>query len=194
MERHRCGVTTSGKIYCWGNNTYGQLGDGTTLARLAPVAVASSLTFKAVAAGLDFTCGLASDGAAYCWGSGDSLGLGTPGAQNQLSPVAVSGGMTFVSLKAGVGACGLDTNGAAHCWGSAGTEANVRNTPVSAPTPLRGGLVFTAISVGYHHSCGIASNGLAATYCWAHFGWGNNGDLGTGDSEDYWGPVPIAPP
>ena len=162
------------------------------------MAVASSLTFKAVAAGNELTCGLASDGAAYCWGShvGGSLGLGTIGSDPQLSPVAVSGGMTFVSLKAGnMGACGLDANGAAHCWGHPGTEANVLNTPVSAPTPVRGGLTFTAISVGAHHSCGIASNGLAATYCWAHMGWGNNnGDLGTGDTESYWGPVPIASP
>jgi alpha-tubulin suppressor-like RCC1 family protein len=194
---HACGVTTSGKIYCWGNNGAGMLGDGTTIERREPAAVASSVTFKAVSVGISVSCGLASDGAAYCWGvnSSGNLGLGTPGGANQLSPVAVSGGKTFVSLKMEDGACGLDANGVAHCWGRAGTEANVINTTVSTPTPLRGGLVFTAISVGSHQSCGIASNGLAATYCWAHVGSSNSyGYLGTGDNEDYWGPVPIAAP
>jgi alpha-tubulin suppressor-like RCC1 family protein len=193
---HACGVTTSGKIYCWGNNGAGMLGDGTTIDRLVPAAVASSVTFKAVSVGIGVSCGLASDGAAYSWGYnfGGTLGLGTLGGANQLSPVAVSGGKTFVSLKMNDGACGLDANGVAHCWGGAGTEANA-NTTVSTPTPLRGGLVFTAISVGGRQSCGLASNGLAATYCWNHSSVGYMaGDLGTGDNEDYWGPVPIAAP
>lgn len=188
-----CGVTVGGQIECWGANDNGALGDGTSEFRRTPVTVVSNQTFRAVAAGENFTCGLATDGTAYCWGTNfaGKLGLGTYDADEHLSPAAVSGSAKFVSLHAGSGACGIDADGVAHCWSNAGTEPG--QDVVTTPTPLLGGLVFTAVSVGRDHSCGIASNGLGATYCWAHTG-NTLGYLGTGDDEDYAGPVPVAAP
>src|SRR5438046_5485361 len=78
-ESHTCGVTAVGAAYCWGNNSNGRLGDGTTTDRLTPVLVAGGVSFAAVSAGVNFTCGVTAPGAAYCWGRNvtGELGDGT---------------------------------------------------------------------------------------------------------------------
>src|SRR6266850_935277 len=55
---HTCALTPSGAAYCWGVNTAGKLGDGTTTDRYAPTAVGGGLTFTSIAAGHSTTCGL----------------------------------------------------------------------------------------------------------------------------------------
>ena len=87
---HACGVSTAGATYCWGDNSSGQLGDGTTTDRTAPTAVAGSLTFTGIGAGFSHTCGLTASGATYCWGSNASGQLGNGTLTSQLSPTAVS--------------------------------------------------------------------------------------------------------
>ena len=86
---HTCGVTSGGAAYCWGLNSSGQLGDGTTTDRLSPVAVAGGLSFAAVSAGDLHTCALTAGGAAYCWGYNGDGELGDGTTTNRLSPVLV---------------------------------------------------------------------------------------------------------
>src|SRR5207249_9739491 len=73
---HTCGLTAAGAAYCWGDNTFGQLGDGTTTHRLTPALVAGGVSFAAVSAGSFHTGGLTAAGAVYCWGI-SSEGQGT---------------------------------------------------------------------------------------------------------------------
>ena len=61
-----CGVTPSGAAYCWGGNSDGELGDGTTNSELVPTPVAGGLTFAGVSPGVYHTCGVTLSGAAYC--------------------------------------------------------------------------------------------------------------------------------
>src|SRR6266550_1780315 len=89
--RHACAVTPGGAAYCWGDNTWGELGDGTTTLHTRPVAVAGGLTFADVSAGSDYTCGLTTPGAAYCWGMNDRAQLGDGSMMTQASPVPVAG-------------------------------------------------------------------------------------------------------
>src|SRR5205809_179514 len=77
---HTCGVAGSGAAYCWGPNTYGGLGDGTSgESRTTPVAVSGGLTFAAVSGGVLYSCGVTTGGAAYCGGDNSCgvLGDGT---------------------------------------------------------------------------------------------------------------------
>src|SRR5439155_1001209 len=94
---HTCGVTTPGAAYCWGDNSSGQLGDGTTATRLSPVLVQGGLHFAAVTGGLDLlavsaggphSCGLTTAHVAYCWGDNSFGELGDGTMTNSPTPVA----------------------------------------------------------------------------------------------------------
>jgi len=90
---HSCGETTTNRAYCWGGNrnNYGQLGDGTTIGRLTPVAVKGGLYFSQVSAGGYHTCGMTSAGVGYCWGYNSAGQLGDGTTTNRLRPRAVVG-------------------------------------------------------------------------------------------------------
>ena len=80
--------------------------------------------------------------------------------------------------------------GAAYCWenGWDGQLGNGSNIDISlVPTPVAGGLTFTAISAGADHTCGLSPAGAA--YCWGH---GGHGRLGTGDTAYHLVPEPVA--
>ena len=90
---HNCGETTSGPTYCWGDNGYGQLGDGMQIMRPTPVAAAGGLTFKQVSAGWYFTCGKTSADLGYCWGNNWSGQLGDGSQGHRFTPTPVAGAM-----------------------------------------------------------------------------------------------------
>ena len=121
---HTCGLGSgTGKVWCWGWNIMGQLGDGTSVsARSDPAELSGGRTFNSLAAGNSHSCGLSQNGTAYCWGFNGQgqLGDGTF-VTNQTAPVAVAGDRTFVSIVAGnFHSCGLASSGTAYCWGHNG--------------------------------------------------------------------------
>ncbi len=197
---HTCGVTTAGAAYCWGNNSSGQIGDGTTTDRASPVAVLGGLSFVVVSAGgpggYSHTCGVTAGGAAYCWGNNSSGELGDGTTNDRTSPVAVVGGLSFAGVTVGgeleraTGhTCGVTTGGAAYCWGSNNYgKLGAGTTPSSAsPVAVLGGLRFSGVSAGSEHNCGVTVNNVA--YCWG----GNwQGQLGTGNVSDSSVPVKVA--
>ena len=92
---HACAVATTGSVYCWGSNSNGQLGDGTTIDSPTPVLVSApaGVSFSSVSAGGFHTCAIANAPAlntAYCWGANSSGQLGNGTTVDQLTPVAVS--------------------------------------------------------------------------------------------------------
>ncbi len=92
---HTCGLPTGpghvrGDVYCWGSNSNGQLGDGTTTQRTRPVLVAGGLSFLGVSAGGNHSCGVTAAGL-YCWGSNSAGQLGTGSTTDSSVPVKVAG-------------------------------------------------------------------------------------------------------
>ena len=85
-----CGVTTDSLAFCWGANSEGQLGDGTTTDRLTPVQVAGGHHFRQINEGSHHSCAVTTGDQAFCWGQ-NSLGeLGDGTTTNRLTPVAVA--------------------------------------------------------------------------------------------------------
>lgn len=133
---HSCGIATDGFAWCWGNNEFGQLGDGTTTDRSAPTRV-GTMRFRQIATGSGFagmshvtaptpkvlagvahTCALSETGEAYCWGWNGNGQLGDGTMVDRHAPAAVMGGHTFDEIgAAGSYTCGMRGN-AIWCWGS----------------------------------------------------------------------------
>ena len=88
---HTVGITTSGAAYAWGDNFSGQLGDGTTIDRLAPVLVSGGYTWASISAGSGWhTVGLTTSGDAYAWGFNGNSQLGDGTTTDRTTPVLVS--------------------------------------------------------------------------------------------------------
>jgi alpha-tubulin suppressor-like RCC1 family protein len=90
-ERHTCGVRSGSRtVLCWGDNSFGQLGDGTTQSRPLPAPVVSSLRFAVVAAGAGHTCAVSLEGEAFCWGRNAEGQLGDGSRDNRVLPTPVT--------------------------------------------------------------------------------------------------------
>ncbi len=208
---HTCALE-NGQAYCWGDNGYDELGNGTSGGYSTvpePVdasGVLAGLTLTQISAGGFDTCALDSAGAAFCWGqssqpTGDEGELGDGSYASSDVPVAVDtsgalAGKTLTQISAGYGvACALDSAGAAYCWGDNQSGALGDGTTTDSDVPVAvdtsgvlAGKTLTQISAGQEEACALDSTGAA--YCW---GLSNNtGSLGDGNQTPTNSPVPVA--
>ena len=86
---HTCGVTTNGSSYCWGDNSAGQLGNGSKAASKTPVRVSGGLSFEAISAGTRHTCGVTTDGAVFCFGENTTEGVSPSAKAEETVPFRV---------------------------------------------------------------------------------------------------------
>jgi alpha-tubulin suppressor-like RCC1 family protein len=177
---HTCGVAEDGRTYCWGFGASGQLGNGSTEERDAPVAVIGGLSFRQVSAGNDFTCGVTTDDRGYCWGFNARGQLGDGTETKRFVPVAVAGNLRFRQVSAGDShTCAVTTDQRAYCWGLLTDDMPVAlgdGSTVGSATPVRvsGGLAFRQVSAGVGHSCGVTTSDEA--FCWGDNQYGQVGD------------------
>lgn len=193
---HTCGITVTGGLYCWGPNTYGQLGDNTKTTRTSPVPVSSLSGNNAVrAVGLGtqsgtHTCAITTDSAVACWGRNESGQLG--GSGEKLIPALVSGLSNVSALALGQShTCAIHAGGAVACWGSdsvgqLGDNASSGNK--NTPTPVAGiSSGAMGIDADYTHTCVTLATGGAK--CW---GQNSYGKLGDGTITNRFTPVQVA--
>jgi alpha-tubulin suppressor-like RCC1 family protein len=190
---HTCGIRTSRRLYCWGSDSRGQLGDGgTNTDRSVPTEVYGGQTdWASVSAGGGHTCARRTNGRLYCWGSdfngalGDGLLL-----IDRTTPSQVSGHTTnWASVDAGEAhTCARRTSGRLYCWGSNssgqlgdGTRTN-RSVPIQVIQRTGFATDWIGVSAGGFHTCARKTNGRL--YCWGFNGAGQLGD-GTTDTRGY---------
>src|SRR5262245_55940925 len=193
---HTCGIRTSGRLYCWGRDTYGQLGDDVTVAEKSrPVEVAGGATnWVAVSAGAEHTCGLRRTGRLYCWGAdgGGQLGNGLPNADQHTPVLTLGSGWTSVAAG-GSHTCGRRSSGRLFCWGYDGAGQlgdGGGGTIRSAPREVAGGATTwsNAISAGTEDTCALRTTGRL--FCW---GSDLRGQLGNGGTNtNSFGPTQVA--
>ena len=136
---HTCAVTTSGSAMCWGRNTDGQLGDGTTTQRKTPSPVSgASSGVSSISAGYNHSCLTTVGGAAKCWGNNSYGELGTGTNSNFLVPVNVSTISSGVSkiLAGNRSTCVSSSAGALKCWGHNGNGQLGDGTKVNRLLPV----------------------------------------------------------
>src|SRR5205823_9487709 len=187
---HACALLQNGTVRCWGQNDYGQLGDGAVITPQTrpptprpspnPVEVSGITTAVAIKAGIFHTCALLRDGTMQCWGWNDYFQLGEPAAVNASStPVTVSG-ITPAALAPGAEhTCVLLRDATVDCWGdnNYGQNGNRSERGIFAPptAAVTGITTATAVTSGAEHSCALLTGGTVQ--CW---GRGAGGRLGDG--------------
>ncbi len=175
---HSCALTTKGKVWCWGDNNYGQLGDNTTTDSLKPVAVYKLTGVKSISAGDYTTCALTTKGTVKCWGYGANGELGNNATLNSSQPVGVYKLKHVTALTNGsFHACALVSGGKPVCWGYNSVGELGNNTNTSSPKPvavygLSSGV--KQVSGGSYHTCAVTSKG--AVRCWGYNAYGQLGD------------------
>ncbi|HEY8923110.1 MAG TPA: RCC1 repeat-containing protein [Polyangia bacterium] len=175
--RHACAVTTSGLVYCWGENAQGELGDGSTVDRPQPTLVPGVLDATAVATGAAHTCALTAVGEIWCWGANQvgQLGDGTTDGRPWAAPVPTSS--DALTLAAGAyHTCATRVDGGVVCWGAnqAGQLGEGTTSNIGVPVPANGIQFGAEVAAGDTFSCARRTDGTIGC-------WGDNrlGQLGT---------------
>jgi len=210
-----CALMKNGKVKCWGDTFYGQLGDASTTSKSVPTQVSGlDTSVRTISVGSEHVCAELTTGSATCWGnnSGGQLGDRTTGERKY--PVEVASGrkidlawtgegctrppsaslvlppgdakLTAIALSA-FRTCAVTSTGAVLCWGPAGEPVTDDVPKIPFPTQVQGLDTGTrSISMGRAHACALTAAG--AVKC-----WGNNldGRLNDGTRKSRWIPSQV---
>lgn len=205
-DYHTLALASDGTVYAWGWNSDGQLGNGSSISSLVPIAVTTAGTPMAgktivqVAAGDSFSLALASDGTVYSWGENGAGKLGDGSGNDSDVPVAVTtagtpmAGKTITQIAAGEEtALALASDGTVYGWGdnfasqlgnASNSDAPVPVAVTTAGTPMAGKTI-KQVAVGDSYSLVLATDGTM-------YAWGDNSYGGLGDSSTNNTNVPVA--
>jgi alpha-tubulin suppressor-like RCC1 family protein len=171
---HSCRNEPDGAVVCWGDNRYGQLGNGTTLGSAAPVAVSGLRGAVALAAGDWHTCAVLRGGAVRCWGENRYGQLGNGTLKDSRVPVPVPIGPAREIAAGGTHSCAILVDGTVYCWGDTrDRQSSVKPKSRAKPSPpvmIPGMANATSVAGGSEHTCAVLSDGRL--FCWGdnHFG------------------------
>ncbi len=196
---HACAVLSDKSAWCWGDNSDGATGAGSTAADLGAVRVtkagnAALTNVVAISAGAAHTCALLGDNTVWCWGLNTSGQLGNGSTMTSL--VAVPTGLkNIATLGTSVAnhTCAISTTNILYCWGAntLGQLGDGTTTAKTKPVTLKSSYAaavgtITSVSSGNKQTC--LSNTMGQVWCW---GRNSNGQLGNGINTKSLAPVKV---
>lgn len=164
---HSCGLTTSSRLYCWGYNSDGQIGDGTWDSVARPTEPLPGQVVKSFDLGSYHGCAVTADDTTWCWGENYSQQV--TGDEEEAHPVPTErfDAATFVPVGFALGrdhSCAWNADGIAWCWGSNDEGQLGREGPDAGPAEVSGGLRFHKLAAQSDNVCGLAHD--EKVYCW----------------------------
>ncbi|WP_158501715.1 MopE-related protein [Vitiosangium sp. GDMCC 1.1324] len=178
---HSLVLRTDGSVWAWGQNSFGQLGNGTLTLSPVPLRVTGLPVIKAIAAGRNHSLALGVDGSVWAWGQNASGQLGDGTTTGRLTPVSVTIPGGAVAIAGGLNhSLAIAADGSVYAWGANSDgqlgdgTTNARLTPVHLSLPA----TIVAISAGWFHSMALGADG----HVWT---WGRNlnGQIGNGSAS-----------
>lgn len=175
-KTHSCALLGNGNASCWGDNSKGQLGDGTKDQRKVPTLVKGLIGGKLLSLGTDHSCVFAGDGIVQCWGSNAMLQLGPVGQDQGLHPAISSLALRDKTFSAGDRhACSVVTDGSVRCWGNNTSGQTGNDTDKDQPSPVVpvGLGQVESVAAGGDHTCALQVD--ARIQCWGKNSFGQLG-------------------
>lgn len=191
-QSHNCALQADGSVLCWGDNSFGQLGNGDANFndQLVPQRVLGLTDAAAMESGAFFSCARRQTGSIVCWGNNQNGELGNGSAElASATPLTVSGIANAAQLSVGYDhACALMSDQTVQCWGNNDNGQLGNGSTVDAGTPVvvTGLTGVTAVKAGALTSCAILAD--SSVRCW---GANGNGQLGNGTTTDSSLPVAV---
>jgi len=170
---YSCGIESDASLWCWGQDTSGQLGDGlTTGEQDVPQRIPG--TWLSVTAGEDYACAIATDNSLWCWGDDWAGQVGNGLSEASAAPTQVPGSWLAVSASSEDDhTCAIGADHSVSCWGynDYGELGTGDTTSIRAPA---GAVAIQAsmIAVGNQHTCALTTDG--GIWCW---GQASHGEL-----------------
>ncbi len=187
---HGCALLANGAVNCWGENIYGQLGNGGSVSTSIPTTTSGISGALHVATGYQHSCAILADTTVKCWGSNQYGKLGDGTGAGSLTPVVVLGLSDVVSVAPGYfHTCAVKSDGTVWCWGwnvsgqlglgnNTGPELWGGQAAALSPRQVIGIDNAISVAVGLEFSCAALADGTAS--CWGQNSYGN---LGIGNAD-----------
>ncbi len=202
-DAHTCAIASDDVVWCWGDNTYGQLGSSAhsslpndrSEVPVQAAALPGGRVARQITSGRRHVCVLAQDGTVWCWGENGFGQSGDAGLVNVADPVQVPIGSPATSVAAGGNStCAVLSTHAVQCWGrnnrgqlGNGTKDSLAHPAPSDVSSIPADFTVASLDVGALHACAVNTAGDA--WCWGAY---DNGRLGTNVASDVLTPQRIS--
>ncbi len=186
---HNLALQANGRMYSWGRNSYGQLGNGNTNSYDTPQQVGGDSTWADICAGSAHSLALKANGSLWAWGRNGNGQLGNGNTTDIYTPYHIGNATDWMAIATGDSfSLALKANGTLWAWGrnDHGQLGQGNNTEQHSPQQVGSDSVWTQLAAGGSHVLALKANGTL----WA-WGYNGHGQLGDGSTNDKLGPQQI---
>ncbi|MGV3698204.1 RCC1 domain-containing protein [Flavobacterium sp.] len=186
---HSLAIKNDGTLWAWGENTYGELGIGTTVQSTVPLQVGANTNWASISVGMRYSLAISTDGKLWAWGNNSNGQLGDGTTVNKNTPIQIGTNTNWTSVTAGESSSFAITNdGKLWAWGRNTGSFLGDGTSIQrlSPVQIGTGTNWASISAGSSHCLATTSDGKL----WA-WGYNNLYQLGDGTNTQRTSPFQI---